>query len=382
MKVLHLFGNWKWTGPAEPAVDLARVQVRSGLEVTFACALPPDEGGKGIADKLREFRVPSWHELRLNKHFNVLDNSRDVKCLSARLKAEKFDVLHAHTPNDHFIGGVAAKLRSSGPCVVRTSYEGEGMKNTFRNRFLLERLTDGYIGSSLPAFDSDLSSFGMDGAVSRKLSPAVDCDAFSPALRAVSLRGEFGIPADAVCIGTVARIQRHRRFEVLLAAAARLAADLPEFRLVIIGRGTNAEEVLTGPARRLNLGKTLVMTGYRYEDYPRALAMLDVKVFLMPGSDGTCRAARQALAAGIPVIAADRGMLPEIVENGRTGFVIDDNEENLYEKMRLLAGNPDLRAEMGRAARERAMRLFSLAEYELQVRRLYEEVLSAQSGRH
>jgi len=377
VKVLHIFANWKWTGPAEPALGLCRRQLETGLDVTFACALPPDPDGYGLADKVREARIPAHLALKLNKHFHVMDNSSDVKKLTRYLKQEKFDIVHTHTPNDHFIGGAAAKLRSRGPRVVRTSYEGKGFPDTFRNRFLLQRITDAYIASALSAYDADQDTFDLTHVLTRKISPAVDCKAFEPGLRRESLRADLHIPPQAVCVGIVARIQRHRRFDVLLAAAARLAREVEDFRLVIIGRGTRAEDVVVRPAARLGLDRALVMTGYRYEDYPKALATLDVKVFLVPGSDGTCRAVRQAMAVGMPIIAADRGMLMEIVEHDRSGFVIDDTEENLYRTMKQLVTDPGLRERMGRAARERAVKTFSLDGYEKQVRKIYEELLDS-----
>jgi glycosyltransferase involved in cell wall biosynthesis len=376
VKVIHVFSNWKWTGPAEPALNLSRRQMEQGLDVTFACASPPDSDGYGLANKVLEAGVPSYLELRLNKHFNVIDNSSDIKKLTRYIKDMRFDIIHVHTANDHFIGGVASKLRSKGPKVVRTSYEGKGLADSFRNRFLLNRLTDAYISSSLAAYDSDQANFELPGVMTRKIAPAVDIEKFSPDLKKRSMRPEFGISETDVCVGIVARIQRHRRYDVLLGAAARLSRRIPNLKLVIIGRGTNEEEVVIQPARELGLGEFLVLTGYRYEDYPRTLAMLDVKVFLVPGSDGTCRAARQAQACGIPVVAADRGMLMEIVEHGKSGFVIDDTEDNLYSRLRMLATDEELRAEMGVRARERAKKLFSLGGYERQVRKVYEELLT------
>ena len=67
----------------------------------------------------------------------------------------------------------------------------------------------------------------------------------------------------------------------------------------------------------------------------------------MPGSDGACRAVREAMALGIPVIAARRGMLPEIVENNREGLIIDDSPENLADAMMTLVENPGIRQAMG-----------------------------------
>jgi glycosyltransferase involved in cell wall biosynthesis len=90
------------------------------------------------------------------------------------------------------------------------------------------------------------------------------------------------------------------------------------------------------------------------EDYPRALACFDLKVFLVPGSDGTCRAVREAMAMGIPVVSSRRGILPEIVRDGQDGLVVDDDVEPLAAAITRLAADPALRARMGQAAIERA----------------------------
>ena len=60
MKILHIFSNWKWTGPAEHALNMAAAHLKSGHEVTFACAEPPLEGGENsivaAAEKIRNSR--------------------------------------------------------------------------------------------------------------------------------------------------------------------------------------------------------------------------------------------------------------------------------------------------------------------------------------
>jgi len=43
MKILHIFSNWKWTGPAEHALNIAAAHLKMGHDVIFACAPPPFE---------------------------------------------------------------------------------------------------------------------------------------------------------------------------------------------------------------------------------------------------------------------------------------------------------------------------------------------------
>lgn len=101
------------------------------------------------------------------------------------------------------------------------------------------------------------------------------------------------------------------------------------------------------------------------------LGALDFKVFLVPGSDGTCRAVREAMALGKPVVAFRRGMLPEIVEDGRMGFLVEEDPHTLAHALTRLAQDAALRGEMGRAARVRALSCFSMADQAAKVASFY-----------
>ena len=124
-------------------------------------------------------------------------------------------------------------------------------------------------------------------------------------------------------IGISARVQRHRRFDLLLAAMARLARALPAARLLVVGRGTHLEETARRPAQRLGIADRVVFAGYRSADYPDVLRASDVFTLLVPGSDGSCRALLEAAACGIPAVTTSLGTLPEIVSDGETGFVVE-----------------------------------------------------------
>jgi len=178
-------------------------------------------------------------------------------------------------------------------------------------------------------------------------------------------------------VGIVARVQRHRRFEVLLQALSRVVKELPRLKALLIGRGTHIEEVAVKPVRELGLANTVILTGYHLEGYRELLAALDVKIFLVPGSDGSCRAVREAMAMGKPVIAANRGMLPELVEDGVSGLVVDDTPELLAQAIVRLAKDVPLRRKMGEAARQRICREYSLDLQLEKVEAVYRQALAS-----
>ena len=120
----------------------------------------------------------------------------------------------------------------------------------------------------------------------------------------------------------------------------------------------------------------VIFTGYRDNDYQDVLACMDAKAYLVPGSDGSCRAVMEAMVMGKPVVASGRGVLPELVEDGVTGYVVqDDIPENLAKAIVMLFKDSKQRQEMGQAARQRILQHFSLDRQADKVLEIYQKVL-------
>ncbi len=136
------------------------------------------------------------------------------------------------------------------------------------------------------------------------------------------------------------------------------------------------EESVVKPMKRLGLEPWVILGGYQTEHYVDTLASMDIFVFLMPGSDGTARALREAMAMGKPVIVTDRGMLPELVENGVSGIVAKETPESLAQAVLELLRDPKRRQAMGRAAFERARREFQPDRQVEEVETFYQEMIS------
>jgi glycosyltransferase involved in cell wall biosynthesis len=200
---------------------------------------------------------------------------------------------------------------------------------------------------------------------------AVDLQRFAPRPPDPALRASRGRAPEPVVIGITARVQRHRRFDLLLRAMARLVQDIPEARLLVIGRGTHLEETARRPAERLGLAQRVIFTGYRTADYPAVLGACDLFTMLVPGSDGGCRALLESAAAGLPAVVTDLGSLPEIVAHGETGRVVPPDPARLADAWRELLEDAPLRQKFGAAARQRAELCFSPARLAEEVEGLY-----------
>jgi len=206
-------------------------------------------------------------------------------------------------------------------------------------------------------------------------SPMIGVTRVKPAPADPAVRKSLGFEPEHRVVGIVARVQRHRRFELFLAAVRELCDADPLARVLVVGRGTHREEVAVEPAAKLGLADRVIFAGYRGADYLDVLRSIDVFTFLVPGSDGTCRAVLEAAACGIPAVTSRRGALPEIVLDGETGFVVDEDPAALASAWHTLLNDPERRRAMGQAAARRAQLEFRPERLADTVEGLYGDVL-------
>jgi glycosyltransferase involved in cell wall biosynthesis len=205
---------------------------------------------------------------------------------------------------------------------------------------------------------------------------AVDLEALEVRVDRQQVREELGVPEEAKLIGVVARMQSHRRFDLLLRALGVVVRDHPEVRLVLIGRGTHADRVVRTPAREMGLEDHVVFAGYRVEGYAAVLGAMDLFTFLVPGSDGTCRALLQAAALGLPLVGTRRGAIPEIIADGQTGVLVSENPDAIASAWVGFLDDPDRRRAFGEAARRDARMRFRPDRFAAWTERFYQELSS------
>ncbi len=381
MKILHLYSDWKWTGPAEPALNLCTTLNKRGHDITFACGKADDnlmlsKKAQSVEKYAIERGLVPITRFHLTKHFRFFKAISDFRMLTEFIKNEKFDIVHVHRNYDHLVGGIAARNAKKNLPIVRTSHYGITLKKGFRNKICLSRLTDKLITVSEQARQADIRNYNLPEEKVVKVDAAIDCQSFRPGSSSIVCREKLGIKNDDIVVGIIARIQTHRRFNELLKAMKIASQKDPRLRLLVIGRGTKQKQLLTDPTRTLGLNDVVIHAGYRREDYVDTVSCMDIDVFLVPGSDGSCRAVREVMAMGKPVIAANRGMLPEIVDNNITGLVIEDTPENLAEAILKLSRDENLRKKLAKASLKKALEKFSLDTMATQIEKVYEELLN------
>jgi glycosyltransferase involved in cell wall biosynthesis len=374
VNILQLTSDWKWTGPAAPMIQLAAAQRAAGHEVALACAPAPPESEPSLRTRAREAGFAPVLELGRARGVHPLRDRADTQRLRALIAVRAFDVVHTWHTRDHVLAlrAAAAPRRAGRTRVVRSYKVAEPIPRWPWNRWLFGPGSDALACVSEAAVAANRPLRG--GRPIAAIYGAVDLARFSPAPADKAVRESLGLAPEHRVIGIVARAQRHRRFDLLLEALAALARRDARVRLVVVGRGTHIEETAVRPAARLGIADRVVFAGYRTSDYVDVLRCFDVFTFLVPGSDGGCRALLEAAACGLPAVTSRRGALPELVAGGETGILVEETPESLAAAWQELLENPQRRAAMGRAARARAEREWSPERLAARVDALYAAV--------
>jgi sugar transferase (PEP-CTERM/EpsH1 system associated) len=197
----------------------------------------------------------------------------------------------------------------------------------------------------------------------------VDTQRFSPSKETrIAMRKELSLPEESFVIGTVGRLVPIKDQQTLLKAAALLSRSGIDARVLLVGSGPERER-LQGQAAGALEGR-VCFAG----DSSRVPEMLNaMDVFVLPSlNEGMSNTLLEAMACGLPVLAANVGGNPEIIENNLSGCLFTPGDvEWLASKLKHLARDPALVHQLGTAARNRAIESFSLSRMLETYRRFY-----------
>ena len=362
LKILHLLSNWKWTEVSEPAVELALAQKKLGAEIEFVCGRgPADRPSRRVDYNARQKKLDSIHVLEMPKHFRVLPAVKDCANLRPMLKQFQPDVIHCHKKNAHLMGFLSRGIQKP-PVIVRSCYDSEGPQHDFRSWLLYKFGTEGLVVINEKSKQTAFARNILSSDTVRAIEPGIDLDRFSPQRKISADQHSFGLKPDAFVVGVVSRIRDSRRLDITLKVIHKLAKAHPQLQLLLVGRGREGavETVVEKPAREMDILDRIVMAGYCDGDrLVAAYRAMDVLVYASPGSDKSCRTVREAMAAGIPVIAPAIGFLPELIEDHVTGKLMDVSGENLAIILEELIRDDVKLHDMGRRSIKTAILRFS-----------------------
>jgi glycosyltransferase involved in cell wall biosynthesis len=308
---------------------------------------------------------------------NSLHNAgtlRSFRRLAAHLKAERVDIVHAFDYYTNLFAVPAA--RWAGVPVIIAS-----RRNLAHGRTALERLAlraacslaHRVLANSAAAARTCVGFTAADFRKVDVIPNAIDPAAYEPEQSILELRRARGWPGDELCVGVVAALRPEKGHRTFLRAAAIVAARHSETRFILIGDGPQ-RPALEALARELGVAGRVIFAGDR-SDVPECLAALDLAV--QPSDfESLPNAVLEAMAAARPVVATRVGGTPELIEEGRTGYLVPAGDaETMAVRILDLLREPARRRAFGNAGRARVERWNSPQRIRAQFDSLYERMV-------
>ncbi len=365
VKVVHIITRMVRGGAQRIVLTLLAGLRRAGFDVLLAAGEQTGPEGS-LWDEVEALGIPVVRVPALVREIAPLRDLRALARLREVLRANRPDIVHAHTSKAGFIGCLAAR-KERVPAVVLAPHghilaEGAripGVPHRGITRWLLAkaaRRNARYADLVVTPNDherNDGIGHGVWSAQSSIVVPnGIDMELFRPRDRDRA-RAALGAAREGFLVGAVARLTSEKGID----SAIKVLAHVREVSLVVVGDGPERRQ-LALLAASLGVADRVTFAGLRTR-VEELMPAFDA--CLVPSrTEAHGMVAAEALACAVPVIASDVGGLRSIVLPGRTGLMVAAGDvEGYAAAVRLLARDRTLCARLGQAGREHVRARFS-----------------------
>lgn len=349
MRVLFVSSIQMWGGAEVWLMDVMRGLQRRGHSVFLVC-----RPGTILEKNARE-RGFDVTPLTMRSDFDPVV----VRHMMEILRRLRIDVVSTNMDKELRFSGLAARL-VRGVAVVPSREVDYPLKNKLRYRFTYNVLADRVIANSVSTKRSLLMNAPWLRAdridvVYKGIDPA-------PYLRrtgdGASLRKELGIPENAPLVGFVGQVIERKGIQDVAPAMRTVMQERPNARFLVVGEG-KLEGFLRERMAEAGLGDRVVFTGFR-DDIPSVMKAIDV--LILPSIvEGFGYVLVEAMAAGKPVVATNVSSIPEIVQHGETGLLVDVHDPpRLARAIGQILDDPARAREMGMRGQAVMLEKFTL----------------------
>ncbi len=369
-RIVYVVDNISFRGGERTFQQLVSGLPRSRYEVAVACS-----PGGVFVERLQDLGVPVIAaDMRQRRRLDT------VLGLARELRKRRPHIVHTQGRGDPF-GRIAARLARV-PAVVSTTamissrYEVSERWRKAMYRlvdFTTDRLVDRYIVVNRASVEPLTNRHGIQQSRIAVIPNGIEIDRYDPDRhRRRTWRGKLGIPEGAKLVGGVGRLTWQKGFDDLIKAFA--AIDDPDLWLVIAGDGPDWGDLRT-LATTLDVASRVVFAGF-VDDIPSLLADLDLFV-ISSHREGHPMVLLEAMAMARPVVATDIAGADDTVTEGVDGRLVPPGDvPALAEAMTGLLRDREAAGRMGRNARKKIEREYTVERMVRRTAVLYEELLA------
>lgn len=368
MRILYVITAAEWGGAPLHVLQLMEYMVKQGHEVGLVAAPEPRlmTGAKALGVKV----FPNPHFVRPVRPWK---DFRALWPIFRAMRAFKPDLVHAHSTKAGYAARLACAVLRKPIIFTAHGWAFTEGRSLWKRRLLagVERLAAQVTAKIICVSEHD-RELAVQWNVAKPGKLAVVHNGIDPRPflegGGAPLREELGLEGSVV-LTFVGRLAPPKDPLTLLEAVK----TLPKGVLLVVGDG-ELKPPVEEYVREHGLEEKVRLLGER-SDVLRILASSDVFV-LSSRWEGLPYTIIEAMMARLPVVSTRVGGVPELVEDGVTGFLVPaEDPPALAEALQTLLDDPELRRRMGEAGREKALREFTLDRMLRETERTYEEVV-------
>jgi len=371
VKILQLMSCRGWSSDAYWAARMTRELARRGHQVTLGCRAGTEVR---VIDRARREGVERVTTLSLASGARPIADAGDLRRLRALISG--VDLVHVHRGKEHWLAAMANRLIATPRPIVRTRHIAQAVRPHAANRWLYRRGT-AFVVTVTDAIRRQYVAAGLvDPERVIALPGGADTERYQPRPRDPATYARLGGRPDRPLIGMIAGLRVMKGHEIVVEAAARLAARAARPYFVFIGRGP-MERAVRDAVDRAGLGPQFTFAGF-VDDLPAALAALDVVLYTPLDSDGMSRVIFEYLAAAKPLIAARVGVVPEVLTDGEHAALVPAGDaQALAETLERLIGDPTAASRLGEGGRRLVEARYSGARVAAALEERYRHLVAA-----
>ena len=319
MRILQLMSCRGWSSDAYWAARISAELERAGHQVTLACKAGSE---RRVIERARDTGASRIATLRFASGVKPVSDVRDLRRLRQWLG--ETDVVHVHRGKEHWLAAVANRLSTTPRPLVRTRHIVQPIRPHALNRWLYRQATSLVVTVTAAIRRQYLAAELIAPEHVVALPGGVDLDRFHPGVEGAAFRRSLGAPSAVPLIGLVASFRAMKGHGVAIEAAGRLARAGQRFHMLFIGDGA-LQSGLRQAIVAAGLTNRISLVGF-VADLPAAMAALDITLYPALESDGMSRVLFEYLAMEKPVVASRVGVVPEVLEDGKTALLVPAGE--------------------------------------------------------
>ncbi len=293
------------------------------------------------------------------------------------LKRENIGILHTHLIQADLCGFIAGKMASV-PVIISTKHNPDEFRKRFSICVRLDGIfsnhSDRVIAVSHAVKDFLVKWEKISEGKFTVIHNGVNLEEFSIDTDIAEKKRELGINLSSKVVGSVGRLDRQKGHVFFLKAIPKILEDFSDIRFIFVGEGPLRSK-LEKMASELRVNQNIIFTGIR-PDVADILSILDI--FVLPSIfEGFGIVLLEAMAIGKPVVASRVGGIPEIVDHGLTGILIEPaNPSAIAGSVVKLLKNPVEAKRIANAGRAEVGRRFTADAMARKIEGVYDEILT------